>query len=222
MSGPSRVLCFGTSNTWGSNPVDRSRHAAAVRWPGVMAAELQGRIEIIEEGLRGRMIAFEEEASPGRRAMDYLRPCLMSHQPLDMLIIELGTNDIKRKFGATPQSIAKNLEALIEVARGVPLTSPDDRQFEIVIVAPPGIGTLKAPFAPDFPDDAAANAAALAPEYKALAARTGCHFFDAGAIVTAPDTDGLHLEAAQHLTLGTALARFVAGTVLPAPLSAAR
>lgn len=214
MSGPSRVLCFGTSNTWGSNPADRSRHPADVRWPGVMAAELHGRIEIVEEGLRGRMIAFEDEASPGRRALDYLRPCLMSHQPLDVLIIELGTNDLKRKFGATPQSIAKSLEALIAVARGSPLTSPDDRPFEIVIVAPPGIGTLKPPFAADFPEDAPAKAAALAAEYKTLAARTGCHFFDAGAIVTAPETDGLHLEAAQHRKLGTALAQFLQLSVL--------
>jgi lysophospholipase L1-like esterase len=214
MSKPSRVLCFGTSNTWGSNPADRSRHPADVRWPSVMAAALAGRIEVIEEGLRGRMIAFEDEASPGRRALDYLRPCLMSHQPLDVLIVELGTNDIKKRFGATVQSIAKSMEALIAVARGVPMTSPDDRKFEIVIVAPPGIGTLKPPFAADFPEDVTAKAAALAPEYKALAARTGCHFFDAGAIVTAPATDGLHLETEEHRTLGTALARFLDETVL--------
>lgn len=220
MSQPARVLCFGTSNTWGSNPADRSRHPADVRWPGVMTAALNGRIEIIEEGLRGRMIAFEDEASPGRRALDYMRPCLMSHQPLDVLIIELGTNDIKKRFGATPQSIAQSMEALIGVARDVPMTSPDDRKFEIVIVAPPGLGTLKPPFAADFPDDAPAKAAALATEYKALANRTGCHFFDAGAIVTAPDTDGLHLQAAQHKTFGTALARFLADTVLHPPLSA--
>ena len=38
--------------------------------------------------------------------------CLMSHEPVDLLIIMLGTNDTKERFSCNAENIAKGLERL--------------------------------------------------------------------------------------------------------------
>jgi hypothetical protein len=39
----------------------------------------------------------------------------------------------------------------------------------------------------------------------------GCSFFDAGNVTQSSRVDGIHLDEDQHLTLGAAIADFVAG-----------
>ena len=49
-----RIVCYGDSNTWGSDPATRDRFPPDVRWTGVLARELGDGYQIIEEGLPGR------------------------------------------------------------------------------------------------------------------------------------------------------------------------
>ncbi len=51
--------------------------------------------------------------------VSYLLPCLESHSPIDLLIIMLGTNDLKARFSVTPYDIGESLGALIEMPREV-------------------------------------------------------------------------------------------------------
>ena len=92
------ILCFGDSNTYGYIPIERKRYAYEERWPGLLAAALGGEYHIIEEGLNGRTTAFTDYLEPDRNALEYIGPCILSHAPLDLVIIMLGTNDTK---GAT-------------------------------------------------------------------------------------------------------------------------
>ena len=96
------IVAFGDSNTWGSIPAEGARYSPGVRWPGVMARELGTGYQVIEEGLRGRTTVFDDPDEPGRNGFVYFAPCLLSHAPLDLVIIALGCNDCKAKFGATP------------------------------------------------------------------------------------------------------------------------
>nr|MDQ3302571.1 hydrolase [Actinomycetota bacterium] len=86
------VLCYGDSNTWGSNPETGERFAPHVRWPGVLAWELGDGFCVIEEGLPGRTTVRDDPIEGAHKnGRTYLRACLESHKPLDLVTVMLGT-----------------------------------------------------------------------------------------------------------------------------------
>ena len=104
-----RILCFGDSNTHGTNPVG-PRYGEDERWPALLQAMLGEDYRVLEEGFGGRTIAFDDPVEGGyKSAMDYLPPCLMSHDPLDLVIVMLGTNDTKQRFAMSAPAIAQAL-----------------------------------------------------------------------------------------------------------------
>ena len=108
------VLCYGDSNTWGYDPATRTRYPPHVRWTGVLATRLGAEYRVVEEGLNGRTTRWDDPIEPGRNGLTYLRPCIESHQPLDVIIIMLGTNDLKRRFDLSASDIAQSAAALAE------------------------------------------------------------------------------------------------------------
>jgi len=191
------IVAFGDSNTWGHDPVTKARFPREVRWPGVMQRELGPEHYVIEEGLGGRTTVFDDPIEPNRRGADYLPPCLRSHRPLDLLILSLGCNDMKARFGVSASDIALGMERLIEIARteGAP---------QILIVAPPPVAKL-GEYAEMFAG-AEAKSRLLAARYAELAERQGVGFVDAGQFIRCSDLDGIHYEADQHAVLGQVLA----------------
>lgn len=197
------ILAFGDSNTWGSVPGQDGRLAPGVRWPGVMAHALGERFFLIEEGLRGRTARFDDPDEPGRNGLIYFAPCLLSHAPLDLVIISLGCNDCKAKFAAAPETIAAGVEQLVDVALASE-AGPGGGAPRIIIVAPPPITKLS-----EYADmfvGGAAKARQLPALYRALAERRGLGFADAGAFIRCSDLDGIHYAPDQHAILGAAMA----------------
>ena len=98
------ILCFGDSNTWGFDPDATAsspypiRHAHDVRWTGVLARELGQEFHVIEEGQNGRTTVHEDPIVQHRNGRTYLPPCLESHKPIDLVVLMLGTNDLKAMF----------------------------------------------------------------------------------------------------------------------------
>ena len=133
------ILCYGDSNTNGipSDDPDYVRLAADVRWTGRLQTMLGDGYSVIEEGLSGRTIDLEYADRPGLSGLEYLLPCLLTHAPLDIVVIMLGTNDTKFRFGRSAAQIAASMVGLldlVELVLGHPrvyLVSPaplDDRQ----------------------------------------------------------------------------------------------
>jgi len=114
----------------------------------------------------------------------------------------LGTNDLKARFALTPADIAAAAELLlqrIEAAGAGPGGAPP----RILLMSPVPIeeaGVLAGIFA-----GGAAKGRALAQRYRALAARRGVAFLDAGEHATASPVDGVHFDADQHARLATAV-----------------
>ena len=100
-----------------------------------MRAALGDGYEVIEEGLNGRCTVWDAAIEPGRNGSDYLAPCLLSHRPVDLVIIMLGTNDLKGIYGQTASEIACGAGALIDLARGT-LAGPGDTPPRVLLVAP--------------------------------------------------------------------------------------
>jgi lysophospholipase L1-like esterase len=202
------LVCFGDSNTWGTRPMagaaDVRRFDPAERWPGVLKAGLGPDWQVIEEGLPGRTIDRDDPIEgEDRNGLRLLRAVLESHRPFHHLILMLGTNDCKARFGATPAGISAGLHALIDavVACALPgLPAP-----KLLLVCPPPLrerGWLVPMFS-----GGEALAATLAPVYAAVAAQRGVDFFDAGRVAAVDAMDGIHLDAGAHRALGEALCK---------------
>jgi lysophospholipase L1-like esterase len=204
------VLCFGDSNTYGQIPGrgPLERFGLSERWPGVLQAELGAGWHIIEEGLSGRTTVrddpIEGAHKNGRR---YLKPCLQSHAPIDLLIIMLGTNDLKRRFWQPASEVAMGISCLVHDTREL-MPGRDGRLPEIMIVAPPPMLDDLKEWSSIF-DEAPARSHQLALAFEVMADSLEVHFFDAGGVCSCDPADGFHLSAEAHLALGVSLAREV-------------
>ncbi|HSL85458.1 MAG TPA: GDSL-type esterase/lipase family protein, partial [Bacteroidales bacterium] len=134
-----RILCFGDSNTWGFNAKNKERFPKEIRWTRKLLKMLGEEDEIIEEGLNGRNAVCEDQLKEGLKGLDYIHPCIMSHKPLDLVIIMLGTNDAKERYGLTPHNMAMGI---IRVASKIRHTEAGigGKDPEILIVSPAPIG----------------------------------------------------------------------------------
>ena len=104
------ILCYGDSNTWGCIPVTEERE-----WPGGCPRTSAGRgyfagssaraTWVVEQGLNGRTTVWDDPLEPYRNGAELL-PTLLTHQPVDLVILMLGTNDVKRRFDVGAGEIA--------------------------------------------------------------------------------------------------------------------
>lgn len=212
---PRRILCFGDSLTWGSDVPRESRHGEEARWPCVMGRALGEGYRIIEEGQGGRTSVFDDPDSPvdknGARALPVL---LSTHQPLDLVIIMLGANDLKATVCGDPVRTAAGIETLVGLVR----THPWYGSFpapEILVVSPPHFVPLDSG-APLRMGRVVERSWELAPLYRELAARLGCFYFDAAGVARPTGLDGVHLDAEATVAIGTALAKLVGAEIFTA------
>lgn len=206
-----RIVCFGDSNTWGYDALTGGRFDDEVRWPGVLARELGSGYTVIEEGLCGRTTVFEDPLNEGLCGLNYLYPCLMTHSPVDWLIIMLGTNDCKERFGLTPKNIAAGLKRLVIKAQQTPAWRDAPH---ILIVAPGPIEKAceTSPVGGEM-GRCSDRSAGLATEFEACAKLLGCSFYNAAEVVTMNRVDYMHLDQESHRRLGLRLRDMVLNKV---------
>jgi lysophospholipase L1-like esterase len=109
------LVCFGDSNTWGYVPGSNGeRFPREVRWPNRLQALLGEEWEVIAEGLSGRTATVERPDSEGRNGLPYLLPCLLSHAPVDVVVIFLATNDVNY---IDDERVARCIARLVDVVR---------------------------------------------------------------------------------------------------------
>jgi lysophospholipase L1-like esterase len=197
------VLCYGDSNTWGYDPATRARYPPHVRWTGVLATRLGAEYRVVEEGLNGRTTRWDDPIEPHRNGMTYLRPCVESHRPLELVIVMLGTNDLKRRFDLSASDIAQSAAVVAETAQRFALTA-DGRNARVLLVAPPAVATLTEydqMFA-----GAREKSRQFSHYYRLAAGWQNVFYFDAGAVIVSSEKDGIHFDADEHRKLGEALA----------------
>ena len=200
------VLCYGDSLTWGYDAASAGRHAVADRWPSVLAAGLGDDFHVIAEGLNGRTTAYDDlTAWPERNGAKILPTILGSHQPLDLVIILLGTNDLKIGTGGGRAFEARiGLERLVEIVR----TFPYQRGMSeprILIVAPPHFCETEDPDLTQVFGHAVVASQKLGSAFELVAKEYDCGFFDASEVCETTPLDGVHLDALNTRRLGEAL-----------------
>ncbi|GAB4071933.1 SGNH/GDSL hydrolase family protein [Barrientosiimonas marina] len=133
-----RIVCFGDSNTWGYDAENEVRFSETVRWPCRLQQWLGDAYQVIEEGLMGRTSVCDDPLNEGLNALNYIYPCLKSHAPLELVIIMLGTNDTKERFGLTAYNIAQGIARLARKAERSESGQGSDTPH-VLVVAPPRI-----------------------------------------------------------------------------------
>ncbi len=199
------ILAFGDSITWGANARSGTRHAFEDRWPNVLEAGLDGKARVLSDGLRGRTTMFDDWGSNSdRNGARLLSSSLYTHDPLDMIIFMLGTNDMKPTIHGNAQTASYGIRKLMDIVRGH-YTRPGDVQPKILVIAPALLAeTASAEHAEMFAG-AIEESKRFAHFYKLRAAEYGAGFFDASKVAVADPIDGIHLDAANTRAIGQAL-----------------
>lgn len=200
------VLCYGDSNTYGYIPgTHGERYSAQIRWPRQLGALLGEDYEVVEEGLSGRTTAFSDNIEPYRCGLDYILPCLISHEPVDLLIIMLGGNDTKDRFHVSAEEIGYGLEELIMKVAGY--YHFREQTPKILVVAPVPLGSAGDGI--EFSELSRQKSLRLPAIFEETAQRFGCAFFDAGSVIHELGCDDIHFTPEGHRQLAQTLAPVV-------------
>ncbi len=207
-----RILCYGDSNTWGHNPEpdgEDFRYGDDVRWTGILQKCLEGRAKIIEEGLCGRSIMFDDPTSPDRNGRKFLGCSLQSHQPLDLVVFMLGTNDIRHIFTPSVKEIAAGMVNLFKMARNPDTYWVGERPEVLVIVPAPVRNEIaSSDFYGMYDEESVSKSKALYAAYEAaLKGMEGVWLLDAGKVAEISVKDCIHLSREGHRNLGKSRGR---------------
>lgn len=204
------ILCYGDSNTYGYNPENGLRFSPDLRWTGRLQMLLGDDYLILEEGCNGRTTVIEDRKEPWKSGESSLRAILNSHKPIDVVILMLGTNDMKKQYHAAAGDIASGVEKLVETIQSFTMTKQGYRPV-ILLISPPHLraGISHSPFRDSFDESAVALSEQLGVLYEQTALRKGCHFIDAAGIIESSREDHLHLTAGSHEKLAAVLAEHI-------------
>lgn len=207
MTATRTLLLFGDSNTHGTLPVahlgESGRYGREDRWAGRLA-RLLPEWEVINEGHPGRTTVHDDPVEgPHRNGLTVLPALLETHRPVDVVLLMLGTNDLKPRFAANAMDIALSLERLIGVIRASG-AGPGGTAPGILVVAPPPIeeaGCLAEIFA-----SGAQKSHSLGARIIEMAERNGLPWLDAGGMVRVSPVDGIHYGPEANPVLADAFA----------------
>lgn len=213
-----KVLVYGDSNTWGWIGVEEAfpstRYADNERWAGVMAAELGEDYDVAVDGLTVRATNLDDAMDWNAIKADMfngaktLPAAIAREMPVDLLIIALGTNDLKADTNRSAEDIAAAIIEVAQVAQGcgggVAYHYDAPR---VLVVSPVPVNDMPHPdFAAMF-DGGKAKSEALGAALTSAADAAGIASFDAGVVTgNAAGVDGLHMSQEQHGRLGRAIA----------------
>ena len=183
------------------------RFSTTERWPGVLRHQLGAGYTVIEEGLNGRTTCLDDPIEGAHKnGLRFLPAVLETHTPFDLLVITLGTNDLKYRLSMQPDDIADGAGLLVDLARRS-ISAPGDKPPAVLLVSPAplaGLTWLAGMFA-----GGVEKSRRLGAEMARVAKEREVAFLDAGTIITSSPVDGIHLDLGEHRKLGGAIADLV-------------
>ena len=203
------ILCYGDSNTWGYEPVTATRYPHQTVWTGVAQAALGTEFELLNEGLNARTTVYDDPWSDGKNGKAYLEVCLTTHKPLDLVVLMLGTNDLKFTDAAGAAKGAETLVKLIRLLSHKEDSSPIFKaDAQILLVSPIRLGadvinrptTLRRGYE---------QSLRFGELYADVARARNVHFLDAALHASPSDRDCIHMKPESHRALGLAIAKKV-------------
>ena len=205
------IVCLGDSNTYGYSPeVPLGRFDETERWTCLLQQGLGEAYLVLEEGLPGCTTVFEDPVEEGLSALPYLYPCLMSHAPVDLLVLMLGTNDTKERLGANACAIGRGLTRLVQKARTIDCWAAGGPNILLIAPLAIGRGVERSPVALEMGAGCVEKSLRLPGQFRAAARVLGCHYLDANTLgLEQNQVDHMHLTRDSHRLLAEALAQLI-------------
>lgn len=199
------ILCYGDSLTWGRIP-NGGRYPNHLRWPSMLNDLLGSQHQVINFGLPGRTTLWDDPFLEGRNGLTYLGAALETFGPVDVLILMLGTNDLKRHFHVGAFEAAKGVEKLIQRAKS---SNYDDfASSTVIVVAPPTMLSPTGAVAISF-DGAVEKSQDFHHYYQEMTAHNECIFLNSAGILQPSEVDGVHLDIDGNSKLATSLSNLI-------------
>ena len=164
--------------------------------------------QVVECGINGRTTCFDEPFRECRNGCKGIGYVLLENAPVDLLIVSLGTNDLKY---TTAVPSAKGLRALLrEVMHSAVLDSKNRslfrRETKILVVSPIAIGP---DFDERFPDSMfygkQEESLRFAEFYRPVCKMFHADVLDAAQYAKASEIDLLHMDRDSHKHLAKAI-----------------
>ena len=156
---------------------------------------------VLEEGLCGRTTVFEDEFRQNRKGSDMLPVLLESHNPINIVVLMLGTNDCKSYYHASAEVIGKGIEKLIEQIWNY------SQSVKILLVSPILLGqeVWKNEFDPEFDTDSIETSKQLKAVYERIAKKQKIEFLAASDYAKPSKEDQEHMSVEGHRRLAEAV-----------------
>lgn len=203
------ILFYGDSNTWGFDPAIRDRYPYQMRWTTVCAKKLGAKYCCLPSGMNGRTTVFDDPLKGCRNGTEGIDYALQSHKPLDLLVLMLGTNDLKF---TNAEGSAAGMDLLVSK-----IVTANERYNLSSPVFPNGAKLLLISPVLCFENidetgryDAREESEKMSGLYKTIADKYGLYFLDAAEITPPSDVDGVHLSPEGHKKLGQTVAEKIA------------
>lgn len=199
-----RILCIGDSNTWGYNPENGWRHEN--RWTKVLQ-KLMPENEIVEEGMNGRTLLSVDSFMKERCGISGLKILLMSHKPVDVVVVMLGTNELKTSFECTAEYVAKGIEEFIKVIKDKEMW---DRfpMPKLLVVSPVLICEnllVNGDVFGGFDEKSVIESGRMAEKIEEVCAKYSVDFMNAADYAKASPIDNIHIDEENHGKLAVAI-----------------
>ena len=210
------ILCLGDSNTHGycADPSDCADSVARFnedeRWTCLLQKALGEGYLVTEEGLSGRTTVFQDALHESMDALSVIYALLKSHEIIDLLIIMLGTNDVKQRLGGNAHAIALGMRRLIQKAQTTDCWGKGKPNILVIAPLPIDKRMEQSPVADEMGLGAVEKSRELPAHLERMAAENGVHFLNAETLGLAYNhIDFMHLTRESHAKLAAALAEMV-------------
>ncbi len=176
-----KLILYGDSNTYGYDPRDffGGRYEEDIRWAGIVKRELEGRYDVIEEGMNGR-------CSP--RVSDGLfQELVRITNAEDVLAMMLGTNDILLTSRPDVSRAVERVEQILNYVK-------EHCTGKFILIAPPYISDSYLDLQPYHDCSVEMNR-----RFLELALQYNIAAMDAGSWNIPMGSDGVHFTEQGHL-----------------------
>ncbi len=191
------ILCYGDSNTFGLMPDLKNRYPYPERWTGILQRTLGDEYRVIEEGLGGRTTVWDDPVEEHKNGKTYLLPCLESHRPIDLVVLMLGTNDLKERFHVSSfdvgQSVGNLMRAILDSRSGPDFGSP-----RILLICPVPIKDRGNKDLQRMMGEGYQKSLELDGYLRPLAEEMGAAYLNPGDRVAVSQEDGIHYTLEGH------------------------
>ncbi len=218
------ILVFGDSNSWGFVDEDEGQRYDK-RWPLILADHLNQSglsCNLHEDSLPGRTTNVNDERDGTHlNGISVFKSSLLAHSPIDIILLMLGTNDLKKRFGREADDVARGIEELITISQNTfsgKGSWHDKNISKVIILCPPTLGSKSNDiewFNHKEWEGGFNKSKLLSNSYQKVCLQRKVQFIDSNSIIQSSGKDPIHWSKETHHIFGKEIAKILLKDIKP-------